>query len=187
MTPSRRPLDRRSGLVLDTHDLGRQAGALRRVRTDAEAPEGLGNDVIGVPPASPIELDLRLESVVEGVLVTGVATASVRGECGRCLDPVEQRLDIDIQELYLYPDAEPDDTEASRLAGELLDLEPLVRDEVVLDLPFMPLCRPDCAGLCPMCGQNLNRDPEHSHDDLIDPRWDGLAAWSDDGPDRPHN
>lgn len=177
MNPSVRPLDRRDPLVIDTHDLGRQAGALREIRTDVPAPEGIGSDIIGVPPASPIALDLKLESVVEGVLVTGMATVTVTGECGRCLEPLEQPLEIDIQELYLYPGTDPDDVEASRMEGELIDLEPLVRDEVVLELPFMPLCREDCAGLCPTCGTNLNAEPDHSHGERIDPRWGDLAAW----------
>ncbi|WP_026926580.1 YceD family protein [Granulicoccus phenolivorans] len=175
MTTSRRSADR-SGLVLDTHDLGRRAGSMREVVTTVEAPEGLGNDVIGVPPNSPIELDLRLEAVVEGVLVTGVARAQLTGECGRCLRPIEDDLEIDLQELFLYPDTELDDEEASRIVAEQLDLEPLVRDQVVLELPFMPLCRPDCAGLCPQCGADLNDDPEHSHGDPVDPRWGDLAA-----------
>ncbi|MDO5683949.1 MAG: DUF177 domain-containing protein, partial [Propionibacteriaceae bacterium] len=75
------------------------------------------------------------------------------------------------------PGAEPDDVEASRIVGELIDLEPLVRDEVVLELPFMPVCREDCAGLCQTCGANLNKDPDHSHGERIDPRWGDLAAW----------
>ena len=181
MSSATRPLDRRDPLVIDTHDLGRRAGAMRELQTTTEAPDGIGSDVIGVPTGSPIRLDLRLESVVEGVLVTGTAEVEVAGQCGRCLEPIEQQLEIDIQELYLYPDAEPDDTEASRMEGELLDLEPLVRDEVVLELPFMPLCRPDCAGLCPDCGANLNADPEHTHEAAVDPRWGELAGWRADG------
>lgn len=162
---------------MDTHDLGRQAGAMKELRAVAEAPEGLGSDVIGVPPKSPIDLDLRLQAVVDGVLVTGTASATVVGECGRCLKEISDELEIDIQELYLYPTTNEDDEEASRLDGELLDLEPLVRDEVVLDLPFMPLCKPDCAGLCPSCGQDLNAEPDHHHGDAIDPRWGDLARW----------
>ena len=76
------------------------------------------------------------------------------------------------------PDKEPDDEEASRLDGELLDLEPLLRDTVVLDLPYTPLCRPDCAGLCPDCGADLNADLDHSHGEKIDPRWADLTGWT---------
>lgn len=179
MSPSERPLDRRNPLVIETHDLGRQAGAMRDLRVDVPAPDGMGIGVIGVLPSSPITLDLRLESVVDGVLVSGTATVVVAGECGRCLDPIEWELDIDIQELYLYPGTHSDDDEASRIVGEALDLEPLIRDEVVLELPFMPLCREDCAGLCPTCGANLNANPEHNHGPATDPRWGELAAWHD--------
>ena len=86
-----RPLDPRSGLVLDTHELGRRAGAMEVVQTSVEAPADLGIDVIGVPPGSPVELDLRLESVVEGVLVTGTAAARSHGECVRCLREISDR------------------------------------------------------------------------------------------------
>ena len=171
-----RLLDQRSGLVIDTHELGRRAGQSKQVRRVAQAPDDIGITVIGVPPGSPIDLDLRLESVVEGVLVTGTAMVQLRGSCARCLEEVSYDDEIDIQELFCYPDKEADDPEASRVEGDFLDLEPVLRDAVVLDLPFTPLCRPDCAGLCPDCGANLNRDPGHSHEAAVDPRWAGLAA-----------
>ena len=176
MSSPHRPLNPRSGLVLDTHELGRGAGAMKVVQTSVEAPADMGIGVIGVPLGSPVELDLRLESVVEGVLVSGSATVEVRGECVRCLGDVSDELDVAIQELYVYPGVEPDDDLASRLEGDLIDLEPLLRDEVVLDLPFQPLCRDDCAGLCVECGANLNDDPGHRHEARLDPRWDALRG-----------
>ena len=169
-----RSLDHRSPLVLDTQDLGRHAGGMKQVRTTVDAPSGLGIDVIGVPPGSPVALDLRLESVVEGVLVTGTATVHVRGECVRCLTEVSDTLEIDVQELFVHPESEAGEEEASRLQDDLVDLEPLLRDGVVLDLPFQPLCREDCQGLCVECGANLNDDPEHSHETVVDPRWEKL-------------
>ncbi len=176
MSSPHRPLDPRSGLVLDTHELGRRAGAMKLIRTTVEAPADLGIAVIGVPPGSPIELDLRLESVVEGVLVSGTASVQVRGECVRCLGEVSDQLEVDIQELYVYPGVEQDDDLASRLEGDLIDLEPLLRDEVVLDLPFQPLCRDDCLGLCVECGANLNDDPAHRHGAALDHRWEALRG-----------
>ena len=176
MSSPHRPLNPRSGLVLDTHELGRRAGAMKVVRASVEAPADLGISVIGVPLGSPIELDLRLESVVEGVLVRGSATVEVRGECVRCLGEISDELEVDIQELYVYPGVEPDDDLASRLEGDLIDLEPLLRDEVVVDLPFQPLCRDDCLGLCVECGANLNDDPDHRHAARLDPRWDALRG-----------
>jgi uncharacterized protein len=170
-------------LVIDTRELGRQAGAMKVVRASVPAPADLGIDVIGVPPGSPIELDVRLESVVEGVLVTGTAVVALRGECVRCLVEISDTLEVDIQELYVNPDSEATEDEASRLEGDLVDLEPLLRDDVVLDLPFQPVCREDCAGLCVECGANLNDDPDHTHGEPIDPRWEALRALNGDGGD----
>jgi uncharacterized protein len=174
MSSPRRSLDPRSGLVLDTHDLGRRAGAMKRVRSIVDAPADLGVSVIGVPPNSPVQLDLRLESVIEGVLVTGTAEVQLRGECVRCLGEISTVQQIDIQELYAYPSSDITEDEASRLEGDLLDLEPLLRDDVVLDLPFQPLCRDDCRGLCADCGADLNKDPGHTHELSIDHRWEKL-------------
>jgi uncharacterized protein len=149
---------------------------MKVVQTSVEAPADLGIAVIGVPPGSPVELDLRLESVVEGVLVSGTATVQLRGECVRCLGEVSEELEIDVQELFVYPESDATDDEASRLEGDLVDLEPLLRDGVVLDLPFQPLCREDCQGLCAECGANLNDDPQHTHDAPLDPRWEKLRG-----------
>jgi len=100
-------LDHRDPLVFDTHELGRRPGSLRKVSRTLEAPEGLGIiDVIGVPEKSGMTLELRLESVVEGVLVTGTAEARVEGECVRCLEPVDDEIDVEFQELFYYPESD---------------------------------------------------------------------------------
>jgi uncharacterized protein len=139
------------------------------------APANLGVDVIGVPQGSYLELELRLESVVEGVLVSGDVRIRLEGECVRCLDLVAAEEQVPIQELFLYPDQDLDDAEALRLVGDYLDLEPVVRDAVVLALPFQPVCREDCPGLCSECGARLADDPAHHHD-RGDPRWDALKT-----------
>jgi len=89
---------------------------------------------------------------------------------------ISDELEADLQELYVYPGVEPDDDLASRLQGDLIDVEPVLRDAVVLDLPFQPLCRDDCAGLCVECGANLNENPEHRHEAELDPRWAALRT-----------
>lgn len=152
---------------------------LKEVTLVAKAPDELGIEVIGVPPGSPIDLNLRLESVVEGVLVTGTAVVRLRGTCSRCLEEIDSNDEVDIQELFCYPGKETDDPEALRIEDDLIDLEPVLRDAVVLDLPFMPLCRPDCAGLCPTCGADLNVESDHSHAEPVDSRWAGLGDWTD--------
>ena len=168
-----RRLDPRAPLVVDTRELGRRPGSMRTVTRTVPAPADLGIVVIGILEGSPIDLDLRLESVVEGVLVTGTARVRVEGECVRCLDPVSSEQEVRLQELYLYPDQDLDDEEAERLEGDLLDLEPVLRDAVVLALPFQPVCREDCPGLCVECGALLADDPEHHHAST-DPRWAAL-------------
>ncbi len=183
-----RALDPRSPFVLDTHELGRRPGTMRTVARTVPAPEDLGTAVIGVPAGSDLELDLRLEAVMEGILVSGTVRGGTVGECVRCLDEVVDTIDVEIQELYVYPERarvaveDGDDEEDLReLADDLVDIEPALRDAVVTALPFRPLCSPDCPGLCPQCGARL-ADPAnagHSHD-ATDPRWKALADLLDD-------
>lgn len=173
-------LDQRSPLVVNIHDLGRRPGAMRAVEFTVPAPADLGIELLGVSEGSPVQLRLRLESVMEGVLVSGHAQVVATGECARCLGPVEQELDVALQELYVYPESDAAEDEAARLDGELFDLEPTLRDAVVLALPFQPVCRPDCPGLCPDCGVPLDDHPGHRHDAPVDPRWTALAALNDD-------
>jgi uncharacterized protein len=187
-----RTLDPRAPLVLDTRELGRRPGSQRKVSFSAEAPAGLGIEILGVPEGSSVGVDLRLEAVMEGVLVTGTARAAVEGECVRCLEPIKDTVQVDLQELYVYEDpdhadaADELDDDVSRLEGDLVDLEPLLRDAVVLALPFQPLCREDCPGLCADCGVRLADDPDHRHDAPIDPRWAALGdVVVDPSEDRP--
>jgi uncharacterized protein len=184
-------LDPRAPLVLDTRELGRRPGSQHEVTRTVPAPAELGIEVLRVPEGSPVHLDLRLEAVMEGVLVTGSAVAGLEGECARCLEPIDDEIDVTFQELFVYDDqahAPADDAlddEASRLEGDLLDLEPLLRDAVVLALPFQPLCEDDCPGLCVECGARLADDPDHAHEAPIDPRWAGLVELRQDVP--PHD
>lgn len=172
-----------SPLVINIHELGRRPGNQHTTLVSAPAPADLGTDIIGVPEGSVVETELLLEAVMEGVLATGTARVTVTGECVRCLDPLQRRIEAEFRELFVYPESEAEEDEAYRLEGDLLDLEPVVRNAVVLGLPFQPICREDCPGLCPRCGVRLADDPEHDHDSEIDPRWAALAQLrgDDDG------
>jgi DUF177 domain-containing protein len=165
--------------VLDTRELGRRPGSQREVSRTVQAPADLGIEVLNVPEGSPVELDLRLEAVMEGVLVTGTARGALEGECVRCLEPLTDEVEVRFQELFVYDDQDVDpdeELEVSTLHDDLLDLEPLLRDAVVLALPFQPLCQDDCPGLCPECGARLADDPDHGHDAPGDPRWAALSG-----------
>jgi uncharacterized protein len=176
--PQHSHLDPRQPLVVDTTKLPRQPGATRALKRTVPAPENLGVELISVPEKSDLELDLVLTSVSEGVYVSGHVRGSLTGECGRCLNEISESFDVSVAELFAYEDSTTEETtdedEVGRMHGDLLDLEPAVRDAVVLTLPTNPLCRPDCPGLCPDCGVHFDDLPaDHSHEE-VDPRWAAL-------------
>jgi uncharacterized protein len=169
-----------SPLVISVTRLGRGAGAMLSVQDRVPSPLRIGLDLAAIPPEAVIDLDLRLESVSEGVLVTGTVAAPTTGECARCLTPLTGRVEVEMTELFAYPDSATDATtakdEMGRVVENTVDLEQAIVDAVGLTLPLSPLCRPDCPGLCPDCGVALtDADPGHHHD-RIDPRWAKLAS-----------
>jgi uncharacterized protein len=176
---STKHLDPRAPLILDTRELPRRPGALRTHARVVPAPADLGVEMIGVPEGADIRFDLRLESVSEGVLVSGTITVPLAGECGRCLTAITAELSVPVQELFAYENSTTDETtdadEVGRIQGDLIDLEPSLRDAVVLALPVNPLCREDCPGLCPGCGVRWDELPKgHTHGQN-DPRWAALS------------
>ena len=152
---------------------------MQEIDRTAPAPEGWRVELIGVPAGAEVRLRLRLESVMEGVLVTGDLDVPVTGSCARCLEPIEDTLQLEVQELYAYEgsttEATSEEDEVRRIEGDYLDLAPLVRDTVVLNLPLAPVCTENCAGLCVDCGQRLDDLPADHHHDIVDARWAGLA------------
>ncbi|MCC3275103.1 MULTISPECIES: YceD family protein [unclassified Arthrobacter] len=166
-------------MAINVRDLGRSPGTMRTLHEHVPAPKDFGVALIGVPEGSELEVDLRLEAVHEGILVSGVVIAPVRGECGRCLKPLAYDQEVDVQELFYYEDAESfeedEEEEQRRIERDVIDLEPVLRDAVVLTMPFQPVCREDCPGLCSECGARLEEDPGHHHE-AVDPRWAALAG-----------
>ena len=173
-----------SSLVLDAKNVGRRPGSMHEVDFQAEAPADFGTDVLSVPQGQMMDLQVRMESVHEGVLVTGTVSASAIGPCVRCLDDLDLPVNNRFQELFVWPDraqhhrevdAEADEQDEHQIVDEKIDLEPVLRDAVLPSLPFQPVCRDDCPGLCSDCGARLEDDPDHHHE-LIDPRWAALEA-----------
>lgn len=171
--------DLSSPLTFSVKDLGRSPGSMRTIEEHVPAPKDFGVALIGVQEGSMLELDMRLEAVHEGILVSGVAGVEVVGECGRCLGPIRFDQDVDVQELFYYGDSERDaaeeDGDRHWVENDSIRLEPILRDAVVTSLPFQPVCEQGCRGLCSECGARLNDDPKHHHE-VLDPRWSALAG-----------
>jgi uncharacterized protein len=156
---------------------------MRKVALTVPAPGEMGTEVIGIPEGTELELKLRLEAVMEGVLVSGTVSGVAVGECIRCLEEVRLALETSIAELFSYPEnrvAEDNDEDVRLVEEDLINLEPVLRDAVVLALPFQPVCREDCPGLCSECGARLADDPGHHHE-IADPRWAALEGILTDG------
>ena len=153
--------------LVDLRELGRRAGSLHELDRTLPAPAGWRVELIGVPEGAEVRLRLRLESVMEGVLVSGEIDAPLVGSCARCLEPIEDTLSLDVQELYAYEgsttEATSGEDEVRRIEGEQIDLAPLVRDTVVLTLPLSPCPNKACGELkpphqaCRNCGQHDGR------------------------------
>jgi len=183
---------------LNTHELPRRAGEMKEYKLDIVVKEKFGVELIAVPAGDLIEVDARLESVTEGILLSAEVYAVAKGECIRCLDPVEIVIDRKIQELYNY---EPTNERGKRkrkqeetledleiedelmMDGEIMDLETPIRDALVLSLPINPLCSQDCLGLCPECGGKWAELPEDHAHERIDARWAGLGGLNLEDPD----
>ena len=178
--------------LFNSYELPRRAGEMRQYSLDLVIPERIGIDVIAVLAGEEIHLEMRLESVTQGVLVSAELSAIADGECMRCLDPIELQIDRRIQELYRYAPERPhtkaerkrarqegddlDEDDVLMMDADFINLEGPIRDAIVLDLPVNPICSPDCPGLCPGCGSKWSLlESTHSHE-VIDPRWAGLSG-----------
>jgi uncharacterized protein len=164
-------------LLIPVHDLINKPGTMREKQLDVVIDEPMANFAIGIPAGSTIEIDARFESVHEGVLVTGDAFATASGECSRCLDPIDSAVEVEFQELFAYSGTSEDDFVVE---NESIDLDQVIRDAVVLSLPFQPVCSAGCKGLCVTCGAKLNEDPQHAHEAPVDPRWNALTNLKED-------
>ena len=180
----------------NTHELPRRAGEMKEYQLDLEILEAVGVPLVAVPAGDVIEVDMRLESVAEGILLSADIYAIAKGECIRCLDPVEITVERKIQELYRYEptndkggkrkkhssrtdtsdEIDLDAVDELWIDGNEMNLEIPIRDAVVLDLPVNPLCSEGCLGLCPDCGEKWEKLPEDHAHEVIDARWAGLAG-----------
>jgi uncharacterized protein len=160
--------------TIPVFDLMHRSGEMREHELDITVPEGFGNALIGIKDGAAMHLGMRLEALHDGILVSADVRAVAQGECGRCLDEIEMPVEVDIQELFAYSVDEAFDY---AVVEDHIDLEPPVRDAVVLSLPFQPVCRPDCPGLDPETGERLADFPDREPKQNVDPRWSALAGF----------
>jgi uncharacterized protein len=162
-------------LAVDVRELLQKPGAHKHVVVSAPL-DHLATPVASVPPDRPVTVDAEIESVVEGLLVTGQVRATAVVHCVRCLRDLDHELEVEVRELFaLRPGGDQDEGYAV-LPDDRLPLDAMARDALVLSFPAFPLHRPDCAGLCPVCGADRNTvDCGHTGTETIDPRWAGLA------------
>ena len=159
---------------VSVHDVMHRPGELRERVLEFDAPEQLGESVAVVKQGTPVRIDLRLEGLHDGVLVTAEVDTVASGECVRCLDPVAVPVEVEFQELFAYSEDEAFDF---AIRDDHVNLESVVRDAVVLALPFQPVCRPDCPGLDPVTGEKLPDGAERQSREVLDPRWAALEGF----------
>ena len=163
-----------SGLTISVADILNRPGAYRELQLDAQVP-GVTTALARLAP-DPAHAELKAESVVEGILVSGTVQADATLECARCLKGFEAELAVDVCELFVAPGHEDQaDEDSYRVAGTDVDLEPMVRDALTLSLPLNPLCEENCKGLCARCGKDLSTGPCDCVQDEMDPRWAELS------------
>jgi uncharacterized protein len=165
----------KTDFTVGVYDLMHRPGEQRELSLDIVAPEKMGEGLIAVPAGANIHLDLRLESLHDGILATAQVETTAVGECGRCLEPLTEDLQVEFQEVFAYSVDEAFDYEVH---DDHVDCEPLIRDAVVLALPFQPVCRPDCAGLDPETGERLVESLQQDASGSSDPRWAALREFS---------
>ena len=171
-----------SDFVIPVKELLHQPGQMRDITLETVAPEKYGEAMAVVAQGSPLRIELRLEGLHEGILASGEITASARAECVRCLDVFDLELQVDFQELFAYSSS---DSDSYTVVDDSLNLEDIIRDAVVLELPFQPVCTEDCYGLDPATGEKRTEPPGDTVAEEIDPRWQELSKLLESDPEKP--
>jgi len=164
---------------LSLKGLKRTQGAIKEFSFEDGFDETIETGLVTLPKGRDVYVEGTLESVGDGVLVTATASAELDAQCSRCLTPFTLPIEADIQELFVYPEhgREYEEEDVTPIHDETADLTEAIHDAIILEMPLIPLCSDDCLGLCPICGADLNADPDHTHGDVIDSRWLDLTQW----------
>lgn len=165
-----------STLSIDVSELLRRPGASLKFEVDCVL-EGLSMPLSRVEEGSSLDVRLRLEALVDGIHASGTVRGVVERHCRRCLATLNGDVEVPFDELYLASSEETaDDDEIREIVDGFLDLEPALRDVVLVNLPLNPLCRTDCKGLCPECGADRNEGDCGHRVERVDIRWEPLSG-----------
>lgn len=165
-------------LLVNIAELSRRAGSEKRLEVSVSVDHFEFGDrrIVG----DEIPVSLVLTSVNGGIAVDGTATAGWADECSRCLTPVSGRAIAEVHELFQETVTNPD---AYPIVGEQIDLTPMVRELVLLELPGLPLCAEACPGLCPSCGADLAKGACGCAPAVRESPWDALNSLKDQLPE----
>lgn len=157
--------------LIPVHELVRRPGEMRELSLIVQNSSVMGNGILAVPVGADLAVDVRIESVHEGILATGEVTTMATGDCSRCLEPINLPVKVDFQELFAYSGQSDEEL---LVHDNQIDMEQVLIDSVVLSLPFQPVCSETCPGLCADCGEKLDNGQSHQHEAPVDPRWNAL-------------
>ena len=175
-------------------------GQSKEIDATFPAPSGIGDEIVGVDEGTDVSVVGSFDSIVDGLILNARISAPVHAECTRCLKPIQRDWTVNVTSFFPYEDKsaagkggkagkngkeeevdiiagedESEDTYPLLDGGAWADLEALLRDTLVEELPLQPLCKPDCKGLCSQCGIDLNENPDHQHD-MTDIRFAALEG-----------
>jgi DUF177 domain-containing protein len=167
-------------LLINAAELLRRPGSERRLTMEPTIAE-LGIVDPRFDPEATVEVSLRLESLTDGIVVDGLLRAPWADSCRRCLAPASGDVVSEVGELFQHVVTDPD---AFEIVGDQIDVGAMIRENILLDAPIAPLCRPDCAGLCPTCGVDLNTGTCDCVTAVVDPRWEALSQLKANLPDQ---
>ena len=157
-------------LLVNVAELLRRPGNEKHVEAVLTAEELALSDP-RVAPDADVAVSARLESMADGIVVTARLSVPWHDTCRRCLTDLDEAVDTTVHELYQVLVTTED---AFPIIGEQIDLTLMVRESILLELPLAPLCRADCAGICPTCGENRNDNPCSCEAVVSDDRWSAL-------------
>jgi uncharacterized protein len=164
--------------AIDVRELVGRPGA-SKVEHLSGTVDDLATELATLSEDTPVNVELVLESLIEGIVASGTLQGSLSLRCARCLKEFERGFSVGVSELFV-PFPHEDSDEYPLDPEGYLDPDQMIRDAVGVELPFAPVCRPDCLGLCGRCGGDLNVGGCTCTDAEIDPRWEGLDALLDE-------